>query len=230
MTAVPPEGTTGPRRRELLGLGVAAVAGAAWTPTSWGPPPSEEVEPPLRRTPQRRAARPKAKLRAKKKRGLAIGSLVPTPFAVLVHRRLGLGHRPGDLAAFDALGGDDAARLARYLDRELDLRAPSAVDLGRLAATADDGRRFALENLARRVYGRRPLFEAVVAFWHGYFGGAEDTRRMRARDAAIREHALGNAGDLLRAVGAVGPSEDLDVGEDLVPRLAAALAGSVPDS
>jgi uncharacterized protein (DUF1800 family) len=47
------------------------------------------------------------------------------PLSVLVLNKLAYGPRPGDLAAFDALGGSDTTRLTAWLDRQL---APDAIN------------------------------------------------------------------------------------------------------
>lgn len=50
---------------------------------------------------------------------------VTPPFAVRVLSKAGYGPRPGDAAAFEALGATDAARLTAWVDQQLD---PDAID------------------------------------------------------------------------------------------------------
>lgn len=49
----------------------------------------------------------------------AEGSLTPPPLAVLALNRMGFGPRPGDIAAFNALGPNDDARLQAYVAQQL---------------------------------------------------------------------------------------------------------------
>ena len=119
------------------------------------------------------------------------------PLAVVLHNRAAFGPRPGDLAAFAALGASDGARLEAWLDEQLD---PAAIDDGacdaRLAASgyqtlgkslgelwqdhfvADDLDwrdrirpiyETTLATFLRGVYSRRQLFEVIVEFWHNHF-------------------------------------------------------------
>lgn len=46
-------------------------------------------------------------------------SPAPAPLAVILLNRAGFGPRPGDIAAFNALGRTDAARLVAYVDQQL---------------------------------------------------------------------------------------------------------------
>jgi len=121
---------------------------------------------------------------------------LPPPFAVRVLSKAGFGPAPGEVAAFDALGGDDPARLAAWLDQQL---APGTIDDAacdaRLAASgfttlgkslaqlfqdhhaADpewyERIRPAIETYqaawTRAVYSKRQLFELLVDFWHNHF-------------------------------------------------------------
>ncbi|MEZ5313790.1 MAG: DUF1800 domain-containing protein [Thermoanaerobaculia bacterium] len=49
----------------------------------------------------------------------------PPELAVIALNRMGFGPRPGDIAAFNALGGDDISRLTAYVDQQL---APNDAD------------------------------------------------------------------------------------------------------
>ena len=62
--------------------------------------------------------------------------LVPPAMAVLALTRLGFGPTVSDIAAFNALGGNDLARLTAWVDQQLDPAAiPDAACDARLAAS-----------------------------------------------------------------------------------------------
>lgn len=118
------------------------------------------------------------------------------PAAVVALNRMGFGPREGDLAAFEALGPNDDARLQAYIDQQL---APETIDDGafdaRFAAAGFMTLGKSLEQLwadhvlpdppyetrlqplheienatwMRAVYSRRQLFEVLVDFWHNHF-------------------------------------------------------------
>ncbi len=120
----------------------------------------------------------------------------PPPAAVIATTRLGYGPRPGDIAAFNALGGTETARLTAWLDQQLD---PASIDdsvadarmsaagfttLGKsLPQLWNDHHVVEPEweiriqpfleteraTLLRAVYSRRQLFEVMVDFWHNHF-------------------------------------------------------------
>ncbi len=121
---------------------------------------------------------------------------VTTDFARRVLDRLAYGPAAGDIAAFEALGAGDSARLLAWLDRQL---VPASLDdsalqarlatagygtLGRSIAQlwADHVRgplsgwpeRYApvaeteAATLLRATYSRRQLYERMVEFWHGH--------------------------------------------------------------
>lgn len=122
--------------------------------------------------------------------------LPPTPpVAAIALNRLAFGPRDGDIAAFNALGGDDVSRLTAYVDQQLD---PSSIDDSALDAriagagftTLDKTRtqlwqehfldlewevfiRPIVETEAmkwnRAVYSNRQLLEVLVDFWHDHF-------------------------------------------------------------
>lgn len=52
----------------------------------------------------------------------------PPPFAVRVLNKVAYGPRPGDVAAFEALGGNDTDRLSAWVDAQLNPGADPAVD------------------------------------------------------------------------------------------------------
>ncbi|MEJ8566602.1 DUF1800 domain-containing protein [Elongatibacter sediminis] len=59
---------------------------------------------------------------------------ITPPLAALVLNKAGFGPRPGDIAAFNALGGDDAARLAAWVDQQLNPTGSDPAVEDRLAA------------------------------------------------------------------------------------------------
>jgi len=94
-------------RRKLLGrLGLGTVAGGLIAS-------SEAV------------AKPPRALQRRPTRYQAAGTPGLPPGAVIALNRMGFGPAPGDIAAFDALGGDDATRLAAYVAQQLD---PDSID------------------------------------------------------------------------------------------------------
>ncbi|MEN1928293.1 DUF1800 domain-containing protein [Luteimonas sp. MJ246] len=127
------------------------------------------------------------------------GVMVPAtraPFAVRVLNNLGYGATPASIAEFNALGGNDAARLNAYVDRQLAWSSidDSAVEARLSAAgyqtlgkslqqlwqdhsqnTTDHNVRmrpaFEVQRsaLARAAYSRRQLLEVMVTFWHDHF-------------------------------------------------------------
>jgi len=118
------------------------------------------------------------------------------PLGVVVLNRAAFGPRPGDLAAFEALGGNDDDRLTAWIteqinpgsivDTEADVRmaASGFTALGKPLAqlwaehvVADppwsDRIRPIVETtfatFLRATYSRRQLFEVMVDFWHNHF-------------------------------------------------------------
>lgn len=119
------------------------------------------------------------------------------PLAVRVLNKCAYGPRPGDVAAFNALGPTDDLRLATWVDRQLDpgTISDSACDnriasggyatinltLAQMWATyvrgsqASGNERYwpcdeaACLKLVRAVYSERQLFEVMVDFWHNHF-------------------------------------------------------------
>lgn len=117
------------------------------------------------------------------------------PTSILALHRLGFGPRPGDVAAFQALGGGPAARLAAWVDQQLD---PASLDDSELDAKIAAGGFTTLgksraqlwvqhkknssyserirprdeverATFLRAIYSRRQLFEVMVNFWHDHF-------------------------------------------------------------
>ncbi len=123
---------------------------------------------------------------------------VTPPAAVIVLNRLAFGPRPGDLAAFGAMGNTDAQRLQNWVDWQLD---PDSIDDSALAARLSPGNGFVTLDktitelwtdhvlnsgtdyslrmrpiaeteraaFVRAMYSRRQLFEVLVGFWHDHF-------------------------------------------------------------
>lgn len=118
------------------------------------------------------------------------------PLAVIALNRLGFGPRPGDIAAFNALGANDTARLTAWVDQQLNPGSIVDTELNNRMATAG----FTTLNKSlvqlfhdhhvvdpewwvriqpanetehatwfRAVYSKRQLFEVLVDFWHNHF-------------------------------------------------------------
>lgn len=142
------------------------------------------------------AASARAMRRAESATAAASAPLVAPALGVIVWNRLAFGPRPGDVAAFEALGGDDTARLTAWVDQQL---APGAIADGSCQAKIAAGgfttlaktpaQLFADHHVAdpewsvriqpaietelatwtRAVYSERQLFEVLVNFWHDHF-------------------------------------------------------------
>ncbi len=119
------------------------------------------------------------------------------PFAVRVFNQCAYGPRPGDVATFNALGANDDARLAAWVDRQLDPDTLADAACGSRIATANyatDGLTLAqlwsgyvrgaqsggverywpcdeaaCLKLLRAVYSERQLYEVMIDFWHNHF-------------------------------------------------------------
>lgn len=127
-----------------------------------------------------------------------VAKAVPSPPAAasLALTRLGFGPAPGDVAAFDALGGTDAARLTAWVDQQLD---PASIDDSacdaRIVASGfttlgkpltqlwtdhvqndppwevhvQPFRETVAATFLRAIHSKRQLFELMVDFWHNHF-------------------------------------------------------------
>jgi uncharacterized protein (DUF1800 family) len=122
-------------------------------------------------------------------------TLPKPPFAIRVLNNLSYGATQASIAAFNALGSSDTARLTAYVDQQLDWQSidDSAVEQ-RLAAAGyttlgkslaqlwsqhvqqEDyntrmrpGWEVQRAALVRAVYSKRQLFEIVTTFWHDHF-------------------------------------------------------------
>lgn len=119
------------------------------------------------------------------------------PLAVRVLNKCAYGPRPGDVAAFNALGANDDARLLAWVNRQLDPDAISDTDCNNRIAqgnystssmtlpqmwakyvrgdsTGWPQRYYPCEEaycmkLLRAVYSTRQLYEVMVDFWHNHF-------------------------------------------------------------
>jgi hypothetical protein len=188
---VAPEPARSLGRRDLLrgaGLLGVAAAGAAMTPTIVEAAQNREPTPP---TPA---------MRSPNTTGRSLTSddkPAQPPLAVLVLNRMGFGPRPGDIAAFNALGSSNDARLQAYVDQQLDPQGidDSACDaiiegyefetLGKslqqlwadhLKQQGVDWRYRRLpvwetERVAflRALHSKRQLTEVLADFWHNHF-------------------------------------------------------------
>lgn len=123
--------------------------------------------------------------------------VVLPPLAVRVFNKCAYGPRPGDVAAFNALAGSDDARLALWLERQLDpdsiadtactnrivagnyvtrLKPLSQLWADHVKGEQNSGVQrswpcdeAACLKLLRAVYSERQLFEVMVDFWHSHF-------------------------------------------------------------
>jgi uncharacterized protein (DUF1800 family) len=122
-------------------------------------------------------------------------TLARPPFAVRVLNHLTYGATAESIAAFNALGGNDDARLTAFVDRQLD---PASIDdsavEARLTAAgyttlnktltqlwlehrensdftirSRPGREAPRAALVRAVFSQRQLFEVLTDFWHNHF-------------------------------------------------------------
>ncbi|MCC6191057.1 MAG: DUF1800 domain-containing protein [Anaerolineales bacterium] len=123
----------------------------------------------------------------------ATGDPALPSLGVIVYNRLAFGARPGDLAAFNALGGTDDARLGAWINQQTN---PGAIDDSecdaRLAAAGlatlgkplpqlwveyyrgSAGRTVPVGDVRqatfiRAIYSRRQLNEVLADFWHNHF-------------------------------------------------------------
>lgn len=128
--------------------------------------------------------------------GSAEGLPQSAPAAVVALNRMGFGPRPGDVAAFNALGGTDDARIQAYVAQQLEPQTISDTEVdGKIAAAGFTTLGKSLVQLwqdhvvadppweermrpihetehmtfLRAVYSRRQLFEVLVEFWHNHF-------------------------------------------------------------
>jgi uncharacterized protein (DUF1800 family) len=116
--------------------------------------------------------------------------------AVLALHRLAFGPRPGDVAAFEALGANDTARLTAWVDQQLApgsipdtactarINAAGFTTLGKSLTQLFQDHHVAepewperirpaieveLATWTRAVHSERQLFEVLVDFWHNHF-------------------------------------------------------------
>jgi len=154
----------------------------------------------------------------------------PTPgLGVIVYNRLAFGPRPGDVAAFEGLGGTPLERLTAWVDTQIAWQSiPDPVADARLAAanfTTLDKTRQQLwtehivpntdtslpreevirATFLRGVHSERLLLEVMTDFWHNHFNvdaGRSIVRTLHPhydRDV-IRANAFGNFRQMLEDV------------------------------
>ena len=124
----------------------------------------------------------------------AAGPQAIPPLGVIVFNRLAFGPRPGDLAAFNALGSTDDARLTAWVDQQLDPASMDDSECDAILAAQnftsleksltqlwkdyqvdriDDRYRplYEIEDATwlRAVYSQRQLYEMLADFWHNHF-------------------------------------------------------------
>lgn len=129
--------------------------------------------------------------------GTSASVLTTPPLPVIAFNRIAFGPRPGDIDAFMALGEDDDARLAAYVDQQLD---PGSIDDSDLDARLSDPafqtlgksllqlwadhvlpddlpwddyirpvRETSLAAFVRGIHSKRQLLEVLTDFWHNHF-------------------------------------------------------------
>jgi uncharacterized protein (DUF1800 family) len=147
--------------------------------------------------PMRRTGKPPVDTRLTELDSKAAATLTLSgpPAAVAWLNRATFGLAPGDLATFNALGADDAARWTSWIDRQLNLLDDDTACNNRVAGanfqslgmTADQlwstyhsdtvnysHRMLPIAEtecmtLTRQTYSRHQLFEVMVDFWHDHF-------------------------------------------------------------
>ncbi|MBI5566760.1 MAG: DUF1800 domain-containing protein [Chloroflexi bacterium] len=179
-----PDSTT-LKRRDVLKLGGVAAAGAVTAPVHETSLARKSPPQPLRDVTAPQIDR-------------VVGPPPLPPLGVIVMNRLAFGPRPGEIAAFNALGATDEARLQAWVDQQLN---PNAIDdstcnakivaaglttlnksLAQLWAdhvvnNTTGGWSVRIQpftetrtaTLLRAIYSRRQLKEVLVDFWHNHF-------------------------------------------------------------
>ncbi len=157
-------------------------------------------------------------------------TLQRAPFAVSALNHLTAGAHAASIAEFNALGGNDTARLTAFVDQQLN---PAAIDDSALDARLNGGGYTTLNKsltqlwadhriittdssaparetqraaLVRAVYSRRQLQEVMVDFWQNHFNVAitsstAATVYVHYNRDVIRPNVFGNFRTLLEAVG-----------------------------
>ncbi len=170
----------------LAALGIASTSALAAADVSAATAQQDAPRPPAMRSPQARAAL-----------AADVGKPTIPSLAVIALNRLGFGPRPGDIAAFNALGANDSERLTAYVDQQL---APQSIDDSAfdaiLAAYKFETLGKTLEQqwadhqmkkdvdwqyrrlpvwetertaFVRALYSKRQLQEVLADFWHNHF-------------------------------------------------------------
>ncbi len=152
------------------------------------------------------------------------------PLSVIVFNRLAFGPRPGDLAAFNALGASDDARLTAWVDAQLNPAGLNDTACANLIAAANltslnkslsqlwtdhyRGNQNRVQPVSdvraatflRAVHSARQLNEVLVDFWHNHFSiyawdySYASATWVHYDRDVIRANALGNFRVLLQSV------------------------------
>lgn len=139
----------------------------------------------------------------------------PTEPAVRLYARAGFGHRPGDLQRYHADGHQATVeRLLAAQEPEdpalemqifrLEVFRTNAMDQQEILTENEAMAQLQQAALLRAVYGANPLLERMADFWTNHFciygrKGPAKFRKGKDEMEVVREHALGNFGDMLRA-------------------------------
>lgn len=177
------------RRSLLRGAGMlaaGAVAAAVLEPTELlAASPEQETPIPAMRRAALDAPDPRA------------GAPSQPPLALIALNRMGFGPRPGDVAAFNALGNNDDARLTAYVDQQLNPQSIDDAECDAILASfefetlgksltklwEDHDRQSGVDWRYRRLpvweteratfvkglHSKRQLTEALADFWHNHF-------------------------------------------------------------
>jgi uncharacterized protein (DUF1800 family) len=163
--------------------------------------------------------------------GLALDGDPPqAPLSVIVLNRLAFGARPGDFAAFNALGANDDARLTVWVDSQLNPGSINDTNCNNILAAAgfttlnktlpqlwadhyrgSQNRTQPLSDVRaatflRAVHSNRQLFEVLVDFWHNHFNvfawdySYASATWVHYDRDVIRANALGNFRTMLQHV------------------------------
>ena len=167
------------------------------------PVPAPSLPRSVREAAARAASTPRPRARAMRtpessnRRGpLQFGAPTTASVGVLAWNRMAFGPGAGDLAAFEALGADDDARLTAFVDQQLD---PASIDDGDADARIQQSGYTTLDKslaqlwqdhavndedwrdrirpivettfvtFLRAVHSKRQLFEVMTDFWHNHF-------------------------------------------------------------
>jgi hypothetical protein len=125
-------------------------------------------------------------------------------WAAHLYRRAGFGASREDLNEAERIGPDATLELLLRGRPEAQDAAETLVDIGRIAASHDDGGQLRSWWLYCMLQGGHPLREKMTLFWHNHFATSlvkvQDPELMFRQNVLLREHALGRFGPMLQAI------------------------------